>query len=67
MPCDMMGEATSGDFALSDVRRLEKRVLELEQALCGAIKTLEAHGVVTFDGNLEAWWLRHQQRPGHEK
>jgi hypothetical protein len=75
MGCNMYEGVTSGDFAASDardaknqVRLLNERVAELEQALCGLCQMLRRDGLppelADLHPQLEAWFEAHRQKPG---
>jgi hypothetical protein len=68
MPCDMYRGATSGDFASNKADRLEIRIAELEQALCGLCQQLSTEygpnlGRVLHP-QLQAWFEKHRDKPG---
>lgn len=65
MPCNMMGGSSSGDFAWNDVRRLEKRVAELEQAMCGVAQMLMDLAPPELHPEIAQWWEKHQKQIGH--
>jgi hypothetical protein len=77
MGCNMMGDASNGDFAWSaaqdaqkDVSELMRRVAELEQALCGVCQTLERDGLPSELQNkhplLQQCFDKHKRQPGCE-
>ncbi len=76
MPCNMMSDATSADFAMGKAHDLERELRKVEAMLCGLILSLTrdnpditgllsrvdyARSGVTR-AELEQWWESHRKR-----
>jgi hypothetical protein len=67
MPCDTYAGHTSGDTANDRAHNLERRVSDLESALCGLCQDIWNNGQgFTLHPQLQAWFEKHKRNPGCE-